>query len=165
MSATAVRREDLRGCDGFQVESREGMVGWVEEVWLDGSDEPEALAIRITEGRRALLRVDDIESLDLEYGWVVVGPDAKLLELDAPRVDGATAASWRTTGTVLPVPRPPGLIDRILRRSRRRLGRPGREERPIWQVVGFLYGVLVLLIALFMTLSFLVAYLVTGRAY
>jgi hypothetical protein len=162
MAATAVTRGDLRGCDGFRVESPAGLLGWVEEVWLDTSDEPEALAIRTTEGRRALLEADDVESLDLEQGWVVVGAEPSLLELDAPRVDGSRAASWRTTGKVLPVPSPPGLVDRILRRSRRRAA---REERPIWQVVGVLYGVLVLLIVGFMTLAFLVAYLVTGSAY
>jgi hypothetical protein len=163
MVTRAVSREDLRACDGFGVESAEGTIGWVEEVWLDDADEPEALAIRTTEGRRALLRVDDIESLDTEYGWVVVGPEPRLLELDAPRVDGSLVASWGTTGNVLPVPSAPGLADRVLRRSRPRRAR--REERPIWQVVGVLYGVLVLLIVGFMTLAFLVAYLVTGSAY
>lgn len=163
MAVTAVTRDELRGCDGFRVESREGLVGWVEEVWLDASDEPGALAVRTTDGRRALLRVDDIESLDPEYGWVVVGSEPRLLELDAPRVDGGMVASWRTTGNLLPVPPPPGLVDRILRRSRPRRAR--REERPIWQVVGVLYGVLVLLIAAFMALAFVIAYVVTGSAY
>lgn len=162
MATTAARREDLRTCDGFRIESADGPIGWVEEVWLDGSDEPQALAIRTIEGRRALLDVDDVESLDLEYGWIVVGAEPRLLELDAPRIDGGRTASWRTTGNVLPVPPAPGLVDRILRRSRRRTA---REERPIWQVVGVLYGVLVLFIIAFITVSFLVAYLVTGRPY
>lgn len=162
MSITTVRPDELRACEGFRVEAAEGAIGWVEEVWLGRSDEPEALAIRTTEGRRALLPADDVEALDSEYGWVVTGPAPRLLELDAPRVDGAMAASWRTTGKVLPVPPPPGLVDRVLRRSgpRRR-----SEERPIWQVVSVLYSVLVLLIAAFMALAFLIAYVVTGSAY
>src|SRR5207244_12555977 len=54
--ATAVRpNEQLHDTDGFRVESSEGTLGWVEEVWLDDADEPCALAVRTREGRRAVL--------------------------------------------------------------------------------------------------------------
>jgi hypothetical protein len=161
MAVTPVTREELRGCDGFRVESPEGTIGWVEEVWLGPSDEPAALAVRTTDGRHALLPAEDVESLDLDTEWIVVGAEPRLLELDAPRVDGKLVASWRTTGNAVSVPHPPGLIDRVLRRSRRWEA----GERPIWHVVAMLYGFLIALIAVVITLSFLVAHLATGRAY
>ena len=43
---------------------------------------------------------------------------------------------------------------------------PAQEtERPIWQTVAFLYAGIAILIALEIVLAFVVAYLVTGRAF
>ncbi len=44
--------------------------------------------------------------------------------------------------------------------------RAGDEpERPLWQIVALLYAVIALLAVLLIGVSFLAAYLVTGRAY
>jgi hypothetical protein len=39
------------------------------------------------------------------------------------------------------------------------------RERPLWQIVAFMLGCLAGLVAFLIGLDFLVAYLVTGRAY
>jgi hypothetical protein len=44
----------LRRCEGFRVESPDGFVGWVEEVWLGADHEPEVLVLRGPHGRRLL---------------------------------------------------------------------------------------------------------------
>jgi hypothetical protein len=40
---------DLESCDGFAVETPDGLLGWVEETWLDRSDHPAALAVRTSD--------------------------------------------------------------------------------------------------------------------
>src|SRR6266567_263919 len=62
----------LLGCDGFRVESPEGLLGWVEEAWLGPSREPTALAIRTIDGRRGLLVAGEIETVVLERELVAV---------------------------------------------------------------------------------------------
>src|SRR5947207_12513462 len=99
------------GTGGVVVESLDGDVGWVEEVWLGEDGEPRALAVQTVDGRHGLLRREDVEAVDREEEWVVVPHGLKLLELDAPRVrtaSGQVVASWSTTGEVLDAPaRPP----------------------------------------------------------
>src|SRR5439155_995256 len=43
--ATVVQHR-LLGCDGFRVESPEGLLGWIEETWLGPSREATAVADR-----------------------------------------------------------------------------------------------------------------------
>jgi hypothetical protein len=166
--------DHLFGCDGFRVESREGLLGWVEEAWLGPSGAPVALAIRTIDGRRGLLVGEEIETVVLEHELVVMRRGGRLLELDVPHaeiasVDGTpvVSASWQTTGEVLEPPRPPGPIRRALLALRPwRLAPPPRPdaERPLWQMVAVLYTSLALIVAFVIGLSFLVARLVTGNA-
>lgn len=164
----------LLGCDGFRVESREGLLGWVEEAWLDPSGEQAALAIRTIDGRRGLLVSGEIETIVLEDELVVMRRGGRLLELDVPHVEKALvegvpvlSASWETTGEVLEPPPPPGPIRRALLRLRPwRLAPPSGpvKERPLWQLVAVLYLSLALIVAFVIGLAFLVARLVTGNA-
>jgi hypothetical protein len=142
-----VPQERLRDCDGFRVDSPRGPLGWVEETWLGPAGEPAALAVRALDARRALLLAEDVDAVLEEGETVVVRGDAKLLELEAPRIDDTRAplrASWTTTGEVLEP-------------SRLRPPPTPWVERPVWQVVAALYGTIIVLAALVMTLAFSVA--------
>ncbi len=171
----ATASEQLRAADGFLVESSDGDVGWVEEVWLGDGDEPRALALQTLDGRHALLRVEDVLAVDPVERWVVVPPGQELLELDAPRVrteNGNVVASWGTTGAVLPAPSEPKwnwplhLPHRHPHRHPRLEAASRRVRRwPPWVAIAALYGALALILALVMTLAFVVARLVTGTAY
>ena len=170
--ATVVRRE-LTGCEGFRLEAPEGLFGWVEETWLGTSDEPVALAIRTIDGRDGLLVVEDVEAVAQESERITMREGARLLELDIPRVESASAnrfaASWRTTGDVLdPPPEPPGAIDRALLAIRPwRLAPPPQPgaERPLWQMIAVLYSCLALIVALVIASAFIAAWIASGRAY
>jgi hypothetical protein len=168
--ATAVRY-DLLGCDGFRLESIEGLIGWVEETWLGPSREPAALAIRTLDGRRGLLLADDVRAVAPESDRVLMRDAGRLLELDVPRVSPlgqSLAASWKTTGRTLEPPAPPGPLQRALLMVRPwRLAPPPRPgaERPLWQTVTALYICLALIVGLVIGLSFLAARLVTGSPY
>ena len=59
----AAVRERLKSCDGFRVESPNGPIGSVEESWLDPSDEPTAMAVRMADGRRGLLVADEVQAV------------------------------------------------------------------------------------------------------
>jgi hypothetical protein len=167
MTATETAERTLVGTDGFVVESTEGDLGWVEEVWLGEADEPDALAVRTIDGRHGLLQSEDILAVDREYRWVVVRPDPVLLELDAPRMmtpreedDGRLAASWTTTGEVF----------RLAPRRRRwrfpfRRRASASDEPRLWRAVTVLLTSIAFLVVLVATLAFLVAWLVTGDAY
>jgi hypothetical protein len=169
--ATELRNE-LAGCEGFRLEAPHGLLGWVEETWLGAAGEPVALAIRTVDGRDGLLLVEDVELLDPDSELLEMRADARLLELDAPRVDTASsnglAASWRTTGAPLePQPEPPGAVDRALLAIRPwRLAPPPRPgiERPFWLQVAVLYSALGLIVMFVIGLCFLVAHLATGSA-
>jgi hypothetical protein len=160
---------ELQSCDGFTVESLGGVLGWVEETWLDGSDHPGALAVRTCDGRRALLPADAVVAVDVDAQEVRVAADAELLELDAPRIassDGTLAASWRTTGAVVeaePAEReadaPPS---EALAASR---AATALHERPLALTVAYALTALVALISFEIGLAFLAAYLATGHAY
>ena len=114
----AVVVHELTGCEGFRVEAPPGLLGWVEEPWLGAGGEPAALAVRMIDGRDGLLLREDVESVVREHELVVMRGEARLLELDAPRLDPASqnglTASWRTTGETLDPPEPPGAVDRAL---------------------------------------------------
>jgi hypothetical protein len=156
----------LRDTDGYTVESPDGKLGRVEEIWLGPTNEPLALAVRTADGGRALLLGDEVLSVDREYRWVVVGSRPTLLELDAPRLtrgdgvgnDSRIAASWTTTGAVLPAPaarRPPPGLPRWLRRAQ-----PAQQalaERPLWQTIAILYAVIALIVALVIVAAYAVA--------
>src|SRR2546428_8109428 len=102
--ATAVVTRVLGDTEDFVVESADGPIGRVEEIWLGPTDEPQALAVRMKAGNHALLLDQDVLAVDREHRWVVVRPNPELLELAAPRLDrsrdGKLAASWATTGAV-----------------------------------------------------------------
>lgn len=167
--------DGIRDADGFLVESSEGDVGWVEEVWLDDQDEPRALALQTLDGRHALLRAEDVLAVDREQHWVVVPPRQELLELDAPRVrraNGRVVASWRTTGAVIPAPSeqhwhwPLHLPHHDPHRHPRLEAASRRVRRwPPWVAIAALYGALALIVASGIALAFVIAQIVTGSAY
>jgi hypothetical protein len=156
---------ELQSCDGFTVESPGGVLGWVEETWLDGADHPGALAVRTCDGRRALLAAEAVVAVDADAQQVIVDADASLLELDAPRLataDGKLAASWQTTGAVVePAPSkeetPPSASLAAARAA------TAVRDRPIAQTILLALGFLAVLIGFEIGLAFGVAYLVTGQ--
>jgi hypothetical protein len=175
--AISATDKELRETDGFVVESSDGDVGWVEEIWLGEASEPRALAVQTTDGRHALLLGEDVVTVDREQRWVVVSPESKLLELAAPRLrvngdagrpDLRMTALWATTGAALDVEGRPSWHWR-LRLPRRR--QPTRTlphlslKRPVWQSVALLLVVLAFIVSFVITLAFAVARLVTGSAY
>jgi hypothetical protein len=165
----------LRETEGFVVESPDGDLGWVEEVWVGEANEPRALAVRTADGRHGLLLEGEVLAVDRENRWVVVSAEPALLELAAPRLTVApdereprtAVASWTTTGELLPVaPRRLRLPRFLARRWRTvRGGRAGRRERPVWQSIAVLIASLALIVAFTITVAFLIADLVTGAAY
>jgi hypothetical protein len=168
--AIAVRR-DLRGCEGFRLESPQGIAGWVEETWLGASDEPVALVIRLIDGRDGLLLAEDVETVSREHERLTMSPGTRLLELELPHVETSSAdgmsASWRTTGAPLELPERPDVVSRALLAIRPwRLAPPPRpwSERPAWVTVLALYVAIALIVGLLIGLDFLVAKLVTGSA-
>jgi hypothetical protein len=137
-----VQRERLSACDGFRVESEDGPLGWVEETWLGPAAEPAALAVHALDGRRGLLLDADVEAVLDEQETVLVRPAARLLELDAPRIDDQGSpvhASWSTTGAVL---EPATAAPRELR---------------VWELALLLYAGIVLLAAVVITAAFVAA--------
>jgi hypothetical protein len=172
--ATALRHH-LLGCDGFRVETPEGLLGWVEETWLGPSRQPTALAIRTIDGRRGLLVAEEIETAIPESELIVMRSDGRLLELEVPRAEIASAdsspvvsASWQTTGETLERPSPPSALQRTILALRPwRLAPPPRSaaEPALWQLVALLYTALAFIVALVIGLAFLAAHLATGTAY
>jgi hypothetical protein len=149
----SVATKELRTTDGYVVESPHGDVGRVEEIWLDGNG-PQALAVRLEDGRRALLLERDVLSVDREHEWVVVPEDARLLELAAPRLTsdhGRLSASWATTGEVVPAvatAAPEADVQPAASRA--------AAERPLWELVLILYAGLLVVVAIVMALAFAV---------
>jgi len=159
----------LAGAGGFVVESADGELGWVEEVWLDEQNAPRALAVCTGDGKRGLIVAADVVAVDEEHEWVVVRPQTTLLELAPPLLASADgerlAASWATTGkTIEPAPvhgpRSPGdaPVD---------VAGPitGADAEPVTRTIVVLFVGIVLLAALMMTVAFVVAKIVTGAAY
>jgi hypothetical protein len=169
---TTVLRHELAGGEGFRVESPQGLIGWVEETWLDASNEPVALAIRTVDGRDGLLLAEHVDLVDPDGELLEVGAGTRLLELDVPRVSTASsnglAASWCTTGRPLdPMPEPPGTVDRALLAIRPwRLAPPPRTgaERPLLLQIAVLYTSLAVIVLFVIGLCFLIARLATGSA-
>lgn len=154
---------ELRDTDGFLVESPQGDLGWVEEVWLAESGEAKALAVRTADGRHALLLDDDVVAVDRERRWVVVPESPRLLELGPPRLaggeDGGLAASWATTGASLEVVTRPHRLWHVPYRpaepkppSTRR-----RPEQPVWQGIALLLVTIAFLVAVTTALAFVIA--------
>ena len=161
---TLVHTTDLHDTDGFELEFADGGIGRVEEIWLGPGEEPQALAIRMTAGSRALVLDEDIVAVDREHHWVVVGPHPELLELDAPRLEstgGRPAASWATTGAVIH-PEPPSTPG-VLQAFRRRV--PNMDERPLWQLVATLYGAVALIVVFVVALVFVASWIAVGHPY
>jgi hypothetical protein len=170
MATPAQVNTQLRDTDGFRVESPEGDVGQVEEVWLDDADEPCALALRTQDGRHALLLGQDVITVDRDQRWVVVPSSPPLQELASPHLvigDGRghgarIEATWSTTGAALPA--------RVGRPSRWRLpiglgqdeARQERAERPLWQAVVILYVGITIFVILLMALAFVIGRLAGG---
>jgi hypothetical protein len=159
--ATLTGTRDLRDALDYVVESADGAVGRVEEVWLGPDGEPQAVAVRTKDGSRALLLEEDVLAIDPERRWVVVRRGADLLELEAPRLasrdgDGHLAASWSTTGTVLhPHERTPAPARRSWLTT----------DRPLWQVVAILYASVGFVVVLVVALVFVISLLIEGSAY
>jgi hypothetical protein len=172
MSIAVPTPQALRDCDGFWVESPEGRVGFVGDVWLGPGDEPKAFAVRTTEGRHGLLLADDVLALSPEDETVVLRPGATLLELQPPRLGGYAerpapiTAFWATSGATLSLP--PGGNSGIPRRRAARprsVGPALATERPIWATIAVLYLSLALIVAVVIGLAFLIAWLIAGQAY
>jgi len=157
---------ELQSCDGFSIEGADGLLGWVEETWLDDSGHPAALAVRTRTGRRALLLTDAIRAVDADAQQVIVAAQPELQELDAPRIasaDTAVTASWQTTGTLHEPAGPASASPPPALAASRML--TARHERPLWQIVAFALGCLASLVAFEIGLDFFVAYIVNGHAY
>jgi hypothetical protein len=156
---------ELRETENYAVETPAGAIGRVEEVWLDPAGKPRALAVRTSDGGHALLRDEDVVTVDREHGWVVVGEEPALLELAPPQLvsdDGRVAARWETTGTVVhpaPAVRLAGL------RAALHPHAPELAGRPLWQLVAILYGAVTLIVVLGIGLVFLVSWVVSGAPY
>jgi hypothetical protein len=151
---------------GYTVQSAAGTIGRVEEVWLGPEGDPQALAVRTSDGDDALLLAGDVVAVDAEHRWVVVGEHPDLLELAPPRLQthlgGRLAASWETTGAVVH-PQPRGRFAFLGKAERGPA--PTSPERPLWQLVGILYGAITLIVVAVLALSFLVAWIVGGAPY
>jgi hypothetical protein len=161
LTAAAHVQPELSDTDGYVVESPDGDVGRVEEIWLDG-DGPCALAVRLEDGRRALLLGRDVLTVEREHRWVVVPEDVRLLELDVPRLamqEGNLAASWATTGGVVKTKAPPPPRRDAKRLALRRAAPPIVVERPLWQIILILYAALFVIVSFVTALAFTVALL------
>ena len=153
----------LQTCDGFTVESPDGCLGWVEETWLDGGGHPGALAVRMCDGRRALLAADTVLAVDPDAQEVLVGADAELRVLEPPRLTDADTATWHATEEHVPVtagaahaaPQAPALAAARASTSHR--------DRAVWHSIAIAIGCIAALIAFEIGLAFGVAYLVTGN--
>jgi len=175
MATLAERSPQLRDTEGFLVESPEGAIGRVEEIWVDEANEPRALAVRTSDGRHALLLGEDVVAVQPEQRWVVTPSHPGLLELEPPRLstnaDSGTpdlriAASWQTTGALLTAaPRPAWRWRLPFPDLRRSAVEPDRVERPLWRAIATLYAALVFIVAFVITLAFVIARLVSGAAY
>ena len=94
---------ELVDCTGFSVEGPDGLVGCVEEIWLDGTGRPAGFAVRTPDGARSLLPAGAVRDVDPDTRELLVDSRDELLELDAPRLvgEGLTPAQlgrplWQT---------------------------------------------------------------------
>jgi PRC-barrel domain len=160
MAIAPPRANSLVGCDGYRVVTADTRIGSVEEIWLDSYGAPIGLAVRDAGSRRGLVLVEDVRAVDDERHWVVVDPDVRVLELEAPRLlhppdrSDRIEAAWATSGGTLTV-RPPE-SPRPRRSPKKASGDP-----PLLRAIVVLYVALALVVALVMTLTFVVPYLAT----
>jgi hypothetical protein len=157
---------ELLTCDGFAIDSPRGCIGWVEETWLDHAGHPAALAIRMCDGRRALLSLDAVRAVDGDAQEVLVAEDPLLHELEPPRLldRAGVEASWRATDQLVQpatvvetdVPTAPAVVAARVRTA--------PHGRPAWVAIAIAFACLALLVAVEIGLAFGIAYLVTGRA-
>jgi hypothetical protein len=132
----------LRGTEDYAVETPAGEIGRVEEVRAG------ALAVRTRDGTRALLRGNDVLTVDREHHWVVVDEHPTLVEL-------------ASGGTIHPEP-----IDRLaVVRAAFQRHLPHLADRPLWQLVAILYGALTFIVGAGVGLVFLIAWLTAGAPY
>jgi hypothetical protein len=97
----------LRRCEGFRVESPDGFVGWVEEVWLGAEHEPEVLVLQGPQGRRLLSLAGEDVRVDPRRERIVLDSTPELISpKDAwdPR-----AAAGRADAPMHEVARGPGV--------------------------------------------------------
>jgi hypothetical protein len=74
----------LDRCEGFRVESPDGFVGWVEEVWYGASDEPEAVVVRSRDCARRVVSIPDgVVRVQPHRESVVLRSHPEMIELDA----------------------------------------------------------------------------------
>src|ERR1051326_4468394 len=101
MAAPRVEQH-LAGTGGFTVESPDGEIGSVEEVWLGEHDEPRALTVRTGDGKRALVLAEEVVEVDADHEWLVVRGHPRLLELAPTEVrdEETTASDARTIVTM-----------------------------------------------------------------
>jgi hypothetical protein len=132
----------LRDTEDYAVETPAGPIGRVEEVRAG------ALAVRTTEGTRALLSGHDVLAVDREHRWVVVEEHPSLVEL--------------ATGEVVH-PEPIDRLAEVRAAFQRHL--PHVADRPLWQLVAILYGALTFIVGAGVGLVFLIAWLTTGAPY
>lgn len=158
-----VARPALAAADAYRVLAAHGRVGSVEEIWFGPGEEALALVVRLVDGRRGLLLAEHVAAVSPEDRSLTLAEEASLLRLDpphldAPPTDGAPAASWRASGEALELPRP----------GRLRIGAPRpardqvRQEQPLWRMLLFMVGMLVVIVCVLIGLDFLFSYLVGG---
>ena len=161
----------LGSSDGFEVLTPRGFIGWVEETWLDGRDDPTAFVLRISDGRRGLLLAESVMDYVRDRRSLLVSSDVRVLELEPPHIggDGELAATWRATGAAIELPEPPGPVHHAVVDRLHRPVVPGPAprpaERPLWQLLAMLYSFLGVIALTLIGLDFLIAYISTGRPY
>jgi hypothetical protein len=158
----------IGNCDGYGVETPVGVVGWVEEMWLDDRDDPTALAVRLLDGRRGLLVQDQITEVSHDHRAVTIASDARILQLEPPHVQGnggTPVASWAASGAALELPEPAGLV----RGAFAGLHRPPVPKAPedagdstLRTILAMFIGIAIIGVAV-IALDILVAYAVTGH--
>jgi hypothetical protein len=165
MSAVATA---IGNCDGYSVATPAGLVGWVEEIWLDDADSAMALAVRLVDGRRGLLVHDEIAEVAHEHRTVSIATDAHILRLGSPHVhhgpDGTPVASWAATGAELELPEPAGLIrGTLLGLHRPAVQRPTDTGISTFRTIVTMFVTIAFLGLSVIGLDILVAYLATGH--
>jgi hypothetical protein len=165
MSAVATA---IGNCDGYSVSTPAGVVGWVEEMWLDDSERATALAVRLLDGRRGLLVRDEIDEVAHERRAVTISTGARILRLEPPHVhdgvNGAPIASWAASGAPLELPEPAGLIRSALV-GLHRPAVPTTSEGGVstFQTIVTMFVTIALIGVMVIGLDILVAYLATGH--
>jgi len=154
---------ELQTCDGFTIEGPDGCLGWAEETWLDADGHPGAIAIRMADGRRALLHADAVLAVDPDAQEVLVGPDADLFALDPPRLADADTATWSATSehltvTAAPAHAPPELPALAAARAA-----TSQRDGAVWHSIAIALACIATLVAFEIGLAFGVVYLVTGN--